>query len=90
MHPAECAALRNAWIEKLKREAIHRAGVQLTIASAAGAKKKGGGSLGINDFLPPFAKERAKLTEKEQEARLKAWGRAAAARTKRRKQHDGK
>jgi hypothetical protein len=47
--------------------------LELTVAMAGGMKKRGGGRLDINDFLPDFAKPKQKaLTPEEKEERLKA------------------
>jgi hypothetical protein len=47
---------------------------------AAGVKRRGGGSLKIEDFLPEFAKEtKKKITPEESEARLMAALKGAAA-----------
>lgn len=59
------------------------AGLELIIATGSGMKRKGGGKLTIEDFLPEFAKPKKKeLTPEEKEARLKAQFQSMAAQAK--------
>ena len=62
-----------AWEKKQIRDAQHRAQLELTIAISSGMKKKGGGRLTVDDFLPDFAKPKKKeTTPEESEKKLKA------------------
>lgn len=51
-----------AWTDRQKREAHRTAQLQLTVAMAGGMKRKGGGNLTLDDFLPKFAKPKKKKT----------------------------
>lgn len=72
--------MMNVWLEKQKTMHVMQASMQLTIAQLAGAKKKSGGDLTLNDFLPDFCKE--KKTPMEAEMKLKAAFMAMATGTK--------
>mgnify|MGYP003651992164 CR=1 FL=1 len=52
------------------------------IASAGGMKRKGGGKLTIDDFLPDFAKPKKEATPEKKEADLKSAFIGMAARQK--------
>jgi hypothetical protein len=68
------------WLDKMKREAIKQASLELVIASAGGMKRKGGGSLTLKDFTPVFARENKTQQDKEQQ--LKGFLVALANRSK--------
>lgn len=52
MHPEECEAIAEAWRKKEERLEIRLASISHVIALAGGMKRKGGGKLTIEDFLP--------------------------------------
>lgn len=80
MHPQECLAYHEAWMDKKKAEAIDSAKIQYVIASCSGAKKSSGARFKLDDFIPKFAKE--KETPEQQEERLKNFFRGLAKKNK--------
>jgi len=76
-----------AWQTKQKREEYRLARLLLTVSTAAGAKRKGGGNLTINDFLPDYVKSKKKLDPEESAKRLEAFFIAMAERSKKKKEN---
>jgi hypothetical protein len=76
----------DAWENKEAREEMRLACLQLTIAQSNGLKKRNGGALSVEDFLPDYVKRKRKKPNPEKsELQIKAALIALAARSK--KQH---
>jgi hypothetical protein len=72
-----------AWESKEARAEIKLACLQLTIAQSNGLKKRNGGALSVDDFLPDYMKRKRKRSNPEKsENQIKAALMALAARSK--------